>query len=186
MASVYIAGHDIQVFILHFFLAVQPFGRNFSYRVSTSFLKWTGNPVYESGGQCTAPAACREDDLWASGAKRFRIDDLISEPPLRTRPGEYRCCGQRRCCRRWPCLVAHRHAHGITYQAAHGVSISVLMFVRPQPVVLFDDHDHFFQGVLPARSPKPLMVHSICPAAITPAIELAVASHRSLWQWRKS
>ena len=36
---------------------------------------------------------------------------------------------------------------------------------------------------LPARSPMPLIVHSTCRApAITPAMELATASPRSLWQ----
>ena len=38
--------------------------------------------------------------------------------------------------------------------------------------------------VFPALSPKPFIVHSICLAPpITPAIEFAVASPRSLWQW---
>jgi hypothetical protein len=38
--------------------------------------------------------------------------------------------------------------------------------------------------VLPARSPMPLTVHSICRApARTPASALAVAMPRSLWQW---
>ena len=37
--------------------------------------------------------------------------------------------------------------------------------------------------VLPARSPMPLIAPSTCRApAITPAIELAVAIPRSLWQ----
>ena len=36
-------------------------------------------------------------------------------------------------------------------------------------------------AVLPARSPNPLMVHSICLAPpITPATELAVANPKSL------
>ena len=39
-------------------------------------------------------------------------------------------------------------------------------------------------AVLPARSPRPLIVHSICRApASTAASELAVAMPRSLWQW---
>ena len=38
-------------------------------------------------------------------------------------------------------------------------------------------------AALPARSPMPLMVHSICRApALTPASELATAMPRSLWQ----
>lgn len=38
--------------------------------------------------------------------------------------------------------------------------------------------------VFPARSPIPLMVHSICLAPfVTPAMELAVANPKSLWQW---
>ena len=38
-------------------------------------------------------------------------------------------------------------------------------------------------AVLPARSPMPLMVHSICRApAFTPASEFATAMPRSLWQ----
>ena len=39
-------------------------------------------------------------------------------------------------------------------------------------------------AALPARSPRPLMVHSTCRApALTAASELATASPRSLWQW---
>jgi hypothetical protein len=39
-------------------------------------------------------------------------------------------------------------------------------------------------AALPARSPIPLMVHSICRApAFTPWSELATAMPRSLWQW---
>ena len=39
-------------------------------------------------------------------------------------------------------------------------------------------------AVLPARSPRPLMVHSICRApASTAASEFAVAMPRSSWQW---
>ncbi|MNS96263.1 hypothetical protein D3C72_1305540 [compost metagenome] len=40
-------------------------------------------------------------------------------------------------------------------------------------------------AVLPARSPRPLTVHSICraPPIMTPASELATARPRSLWQW---
>ena len=39
-------------------------------------------------------------------------------------------------------------------------------------------------AVLPARSPRPLIVHSICRApASTAASALAVAMPRSLWQW---
>ena len=39
-------------------------------------------------------------------------------------------------------------------------------------------------AALPARSPKPLIVHSTCRAPpITPASELATAMPRSLWQW---
>ena len=39
-------------------------------------------------------------------------------------------------------------------------------------------------AVLPARSPRPLIVHSICRApASTAASEFAVAMPRSLWQW---
>ena len=39
-------------------------------------------------------------------------------------------------------------------------------------------------AVLPARSPSPLIVHSICRApASTAASALAVAMPRSLWQW---
>ncbi len=39
-------------------------------------------------------------------------------------------------------------------------------------------------AALPARSPMPLMVHSIWRApAFTPASELATAMPRSLWQW---
>ena len=39
-------------------------------------------------------------------------------------------------------------------------------------------------AALPARSPRPLMVHSTCRApARTPASELATAMPRSLWQW---
>ena len=39
-------------------------------------------------------------------------------------------------------------------------------------------------AALPARSPMPLMVHSICRApAFTPASEFATAMPRSLWQW---
>ncbi len=39
-------------------------------------------------------------------------------------------------------------------------------------------------AVLPARSPRPLMVHSTCRApAFTPASAFAVAMPRSLWQW---
>ena len=41
--------------------------------------------------------------------------------------------------------------------------------------------------VLPARSPRPLMVHSICCAPpMTPARELATAMPRSLWQWTEN
>ena len=37
---------------------------------------------------------------------------------------------------------------------------------------------------LPARSPRPLIVHSTCPApASTAARLLATARPRSLWQW---
>ena len=40
---------------------------------------------------------------------------------------------------------------------------------------------------LPARSPRPLMVHSTCRApASTAANELATASPRSLWQWTET
>ncbi len=39
-------------------------------------------------------------------------------------------------------------------------------------------------AALPARSPSPLIVHSICRAPpATPASELATASPRSSWQW---
>ncbi len=39
-------------------------------------------------------------------------------------------------------------------------------------------------AALPARSPMPLMAHSICRAPpCTPESELATASPRSLWQW---
>ncbi len=39
-------------------------------------------------------------------------------------------------------------------------------------------------AVLPARSPSPLIVHSICRApASTAASAFAVAMPRSLWQW---
>ena len=39
-------------------------------------------------------------------------------------------------------------------------------------------------AALPARSPMPLMAHSICRAPpITPSRELATARPRSLWQW---
>ena len=39
-------------------------------------------------------------------------------------------------------------------------------------------------AALPARSPRPLMVHSIWRGpARTPASELATAMPRSLWQW---
>ena len=39
-------------------------------------------------------------------------------------------------------------------------------------------------AVLPARSPRPLIVHSICRApASTAASAFAVAMPRSLWQW---
>ena len=38
-------------------------------------------------------------------------------------------------------------------------------------------------AVLPARSPRPLMVHSICVAPLrTPASDSAVAMPKSLWQ----
>ena len=41
------------------------------------------------------------------------------------------------------------------------------------------------KAVLPARSPIPLIVHSIWRAPlIAPAIELAVAKPKSLWQWQ--
>ena len=37
---------------------------------------------------------------------------------------------------------------------------------------------------LPARSPIPLIVHSICPAPLSTAARLlATARPRSLWQW---
>ena len=43
------------------------------------------------------------------------------------------------------------------------------------------------RDVLPARSPMPLTVHSICRApALTAARALAVAMPRSLWQWAES
>ena len=40
---------------------------------------------------------------------------------------------------------------------------------------------------LPARSPMPLMVHSICRAPATTAVRLlATAMPRSSWQWTES
>ena len=43
------------------------------------------------------------------------------------------------------------------------------------------------KAALPARSPMPLMVHSIWRApARMPAIELATAMPRSLWQWTEN
>jgi hypothetical protein len=43
---------------------------------------------------------------------------------------------------------------------------------------------HSSSAALPARSPMPLMAHSIWRAPLmTPASELATARPRSLWQW---
>src|SRR5882757_3566728 len=127
-------------------------------------------------GQRAATAAGGEHNLTAIGTHFFGVDNFVGEgvfeePVLVNAGGMRKRIGPHN-----RLIGLHRYAHGIGHQAADGI----------EQLCFFNTITTSSREVLPALSPRPLMVHSIWRAPpITPAMELAVARPRSLWQWQE-